>query len=80
MVDKVTQVSVQSIEVLEKLHEVFDELGLARQYSLDNGELEIKFEETWVLFYVDKRLMEDQALLDQAFEDAQMIAEGHWRE
>ena len=78
--DKATEVSVQSIEVLEKLHEVFDELGLARQYSLEKGELEIKFEETWVLFYIDKRLMEEQALLDQAFEDAQMIAARHWRE
>jgi gamma-glutamylcyclotransferase (GGCT)/AIG2-like uncharacterized protein YtfP len=80
MDSKITQVSVQSYEVLEKLHSVFDELGMARQYSVENAELEIKFDGVWVLFYVDRRVVEEQAMMDEAFEDAQRIAEGYWNE
>jgi gamma-glutamylcyclotransferase (GGCT)/AIG2-like uncharacterized protein YtfP len=80
MSSKITQVSVQSYEVLEKLYSVFDELGMARQYSVENAELEIKFDGVWVLFYVDRRVVEEQAMMDEAFEDARRIAEGYWNE
>jgi hypothetical protein len=77
---KSLEVQIESIATLEKLYDFFDEAGCDHDYSLKNGELNVSFHGEWLLFYVDKRLMEDQAFLDQAFEDAQMIAEGHWRE
>jgi hypothetical protein len=30
--------------------------------------------------YVDRRVIEEEAMMDEAFEDAQRIAEGYWNE
>jgi len=77
---KSTEIAVQSSEVLRKLYEVFDELGMARRFTEQHGELEIKAGPTWVLFYIDKRVMDDMAHEDEAFEDAQRLAEGQWQQ
>jgi hypothetical protein len=34
----------------------------------------------WFLFYVNKRALEEENQQDEAFEDAQRVAEGHWKE
>lgn len=78
--DKATEIVVQSPEVLRKLYEVFDELGMARRFTEEHGELEIKAGPTWVLFYIDKRVMDDMTREDEAFEDAQRLAEGQWQQ
>ena len=46
----------------------------------EREEEEVAIHGVWLLFYANKRVMEEDALLNQAFEDAQMIAEGHWRQ
>jgi len=74
------EIKVQSPEILATLYATIDELGLSHEYSLENGELNVKFNDTWVLFYLDHRIMEEMKLEDEAFEDAQRIAEGYWRQ
>tara|TARA_R110002126_G_scaffold113_4_gene755 strand:+ start:52 stop:303 length:252 start_codon:yes stop_codon:yes gene_type:complete len=78
--DRSLEVEVQSIETVRKLYELFDEMGLTHRFSEESGEVEVAIHGVWLLFYANKRVMEEDALLNQAFEDAQMIAEGHWRE
>jgi hypothetical protein len=53
---------------------------MARRFTEEHGELEIKAGPTWVLFYIDKRVMDDMAHEDEAFEDAQRLAEGQWQQ
>ena len=78
--DNGKEVMVQSKDLLERLYRDFDELGMVRQYSEDRAELEIKISDTWVLFYVDRRVLDEQAEQDNAYEDAMRIAEQYWRQ
>ena len=78
--DRSLEVEVQSLDTVRKLYELFDEMGLTHRFSEESGEVEVAMHGVWLLFYANKRVMEEDALLNQAFEDAQMIAEGHWRE
>jgi|TARA_R110000868_G_scaffold223659_1_gene475526 hypothetical protein len=78
--DRSLEVEVQSLDTVRKLYELFDEMGLTHRFSEESGEVEVAIHGVWLLFYANKRVMEEDALLNQAFEDAQMIAEGHWRE
>jgi len=78
--DKHMEIQIDSIQLLERMYGTIDEMGLTHDYSLTNGELNVKFGEQWVLFYVDKKVMEDEALLDEAFDDAQRVAEGYWNQ
>ena len=78
--DRSLEVEVGSLDTVRKLYELFDEMGLTHKFSEENGELEVCIHGVWLLFYISKRVMEEDALLNQAFEDAQMIAEGHWRQ
>jgi hypothetical protein len=77
---KPVEVSVQSRDVLRKLYEVFDELGMVRQFSETHAELEIKIDATWVLFYVDRAVIVQEGLDAEAYDDAERVAEGYWRE
>ena len=78
--DSSLEVEVQSLDTVRKLYELFDEMGLTHRFSEESGEVEVAIHGVWLLFYANKRVMEEDALLNQAFEDAQMIAEGHWRQ
>ena len=78
--DRSLEVEVQSLDTVRKLYDLFDEMGLTHRFSEESGEVEVAIHGVWLLFYANKRVMEEDALLNQAFEDAQMIAEGHWRE
>jgi hypothetical protein len=78
--DRSLEVEVQSLDTVRKLYELFDEMGLTHRFSEESGEVEVAIHGVWLLFYANKRVMEEDALLNQAFEDAQMIAEGHWRQ
>ena len=78
--DRSLEVEVGSLDTVRKLYELFDEMGLTHKFSEENGEVEVAIHGVWLLFYANKRVMEEDALLNQAFEDAQMIAEGHWRQ
>ena len=78
--DRSLEVEVQSSDTVRKLYELFDEMGLTHRFSEEMGEIEVAINGTWLMFYVNKRALEEDALLEAAFDDAQMIAEGHWRE
>ena len=78
--DRSLEVEVGSLDTVRKLYELFDEMGLTHRFSEESGEVEVAIHGVWLLFYANKRVMEEDALLNQAFEDAQMIAEGHWRQ
>jgi hypothetical protein len=77
---KPVEVSVQSQDLLRKLYEVFDELGMVRQFSERYAELEIKINATWVLFYVDRAVLEQDGRDVHWQDDAERVAEGYWRE
>lgn len=74
------EVKIESSATLEKLYGFFDEAGCKHEYSMDNGELHVSIHDEWLLFYVDKRTLRDEQELDEAFEDAQRIAEGYWNQ
>ena len=78
--EKSLEVEVSSTDVLRKLYEACDELGILRRYSEELSEVEVCIHDKWLLFYVNKRALDDERALDQAFEDAQQIAESYWRQ
>lgn len=78
--DKGKEVMVQSRDILERLYRDFDDLGMVRQYSEDRAELEIKISDVWVLFYIDRRVLEEELENDNAYEDAMRVAESYWRQ
>ena len=77
---KPVEVSVQSRDMLRKLYGVFDELGMVRQFSERYAELEIKIDSTWILFHVDRAVLEQDQEDAYWQDDAERVAEGHWRE
>ena len=72
--DKSLEVEVSSTDALRKLYETCDELGILRRYSEELAEVEVCIHDKWFLFYVDKRA------LDEAFEDAERVADSYWRQ
>ena len=78
--DRSLEVEVRSRDTLEKLYELFDELGFTHVYSEERAEVEVSLHGPWLLFYLDRRVLQDEATLDQAFEDAERIAETYWRQ
>ena len=78
--DRSLEVEVQSLDTVRKLYELFDEMGLTHKFSEENGELEVCIHGVWLLFYLSKRTMEEEALLEEAFDDALRIAERNWRQ
>lgn len=78
--DRSLEVVIDSIATLEKLYGFFDEAGFTHRYSTGNGELEVSVHGQWLLFHVDRRVIEEEAMMDEAFEDARRIAEGYWNE
>jgi len=78
--DRSLEVEVGSLDTVRKLYELFDEMGLTHKFSEENGELEVCIHGVWLLFYLDHRTMGEMKLEDEAFEDAQRIAEGYWRQ
>jgi hypothetical protein len=78
--DRSLEVEVRSRDTLEKLYELFDELGFTHTYSEERAEVEVSLHGHWLLFYLDRRVLHDEATLDQAFEDAERIAETYWRQ
>ena len=78
--DRSLEVEVRSRDTLEKLYELFDELGFTHAYSEERAEVEVSLHGHWLLFYLDRRVLQDEATLDEAFEDAERIAETYWRQ
>ena len=78
--DRSLEVEVGSLDTVRKLYELFDEMGLTHRYSEENGEVEVAIHGVWLLFYANKRVMEEDALLEEAFDDALRIAERNWRQ
>jgi hypothetical protein len=77
---KSIDLKVESSEALYKLFLVIDDLGLVHRYSAEDGELEVSIHGEWLMFYVDRRVLDDEREIDRAYEDAQRIAEAYWRE
>jgi len=67
---------VKSSEKLRELAEMLDENGVKHEYHRNLGEVHALFGVRWQLFYVDKRVLHDEARDDEAFEDARRLAEG----
>ncbi len=66
---------------LVKLHELFDELAVTIDWSRDNGELIVRVGDTFELEMTAdpdelKEIAEDMYWAD----DAQVVAEGYWRQ
>ena len=78
--DRSLEVEVQSLDTVRKLYELFDEMGLTHRFSEESGEVEVAIHGVWLLFYANKRVMEEQELLEEAFDDALRIAEANWRQ
>ena len=78
--DRSLEIKIDSSDTLYKLYQAFDDIGFAHRYSRELGELEVSIHGDWLLFYVDRRVMDDELALDAAFEDAERIAETYWRE
>ena len=78
--DRSLEVEVQSLDTVRKLYELFDEMGLTHRFSEESGEVEVAIHGVWLLFYANKRVMEEEALLEEAFDDALRIAEANWRQ
>jgi len=79
-ISNVNEIKIQSNVLLADLFGVFEDAGVTHDYSYESGELSVLLGERWVMFYVDKRVMEDMAKDNEAFEDAQRIAEGQWNQ
>ena len=78
--DRSLEVEVGSLDTVRKLYELFDEMGLTHRFSEESGEVEVAIHGVWLLFYANKRVMEEEALLEEAFDDALRIAERNWRQ
>lgn len=80
MTAKTVDIKVQSREVLERLYEVFDELGMAHRYSAELGEIDVKVEDDWLNFYLDPEVMKDEEIDRRWQEDADAVADYYWRQ
>jgi len=69
-------VEVKSSEKLRAFFEMIDETDFHHDYQPNIGELHVCFGGRWQLFYVDKRVLHDEAHDDEAFYDARRLAEG----
>ena len=78
--DKSLEVEVNSTDTLRKLYELSDELGILRRYSEGLAEVEVCIHDKWILFYVDKRILDEERADQEAFDDAQRLAETYWRQ
>lgn len=73
-------IMVQSSEQLDKLYDAFEDLGLVHRYSAELGEFDVKTGDTWITFYVDHRVLDEERAEDEAFADAQRVADTYWRQ
>lgn len=70
-------IKVQSSDVLTRLYEVFDELGMVHRFSEELGEFEVKSGDTWFSFFVDPDVLreerEEQDWLESSYREAEMF-------
>jgi hypothetical protein len=78
--DRSHEAQVASSAKLAEMYDTFEEMGVSHRYDSGTGELEVCIFGVWFLFYVNKRALEEENQQDEAFEDAQRVAEGHWKE
>ena len=80
MDDKSIEIMVSSSDIVRKLYSLFDEVGYTHRFSEEHGEVEVLMDKKWLLFYVDKRVLDAERADDEAFEDAERIEETYWRQ
>lgn len=80
MKDETLECEVDSSEQLARLYSLFDNLGLAKRYSEEMGELEIAVHGEWAMFFVSERQLRDEAEYRRWADDADRVAEGYWRQ
>ena len=78
--EKMKTIEVPDSDVLRKLFEAFDELGFTHRFSEELGEFDVKMSGEWLTFYVDQRVLDDERVEREAFEDARRVAEYYWRQ
>lgn len=75
-----SSIMVQSSDVLRKLLEAFEELGMVHRFSEELGEFDVKLNDTWVCFYVDPQAMQEERDAEAWAQDAYAVADGYWRQ
>ena len=69
------------VKTLEKLYDLFDELGCSHEYSLEKGELIITIGETFELEFTASQDELGQIEEEKYWaDDAERVAEGYWRQ
>lgn len=78
--DRSLECEIGSSETLYNLYELFDELGCTQRYSKELGELEVAIHGVWFLFFVAERALKDEQEYERWAQDAELVAEGYWRQ
>lgn len=78
--DRSLECEISSSETLRNMYELFDELGHAKRYSEELGELEICIHGEWLLFFVAEKALKDEQEYERWAKDAELVAEGYWRQ
>lgn len=73
-------IMVQSSEALNKLYDAFEDLGLVHRYSEELGEFDVKTGDTWVCFYVDPLVLQEEHDAEAWAQDAYAVADTYWRQ
>jgi len=58
-ISNVNEIKIQSNVLLADLFGVFEDAGVTHDYSYETGELSVLLGERWLMFYVDKQVMDD---------------------
>jgi len=74
------EVTMVDPDKLYKLYEIIDDIGVHHDWSADNGELSIKAEGVWITFTADPRIMKEIEDDNNAYADAQRVADMYWRQ
>ena len=73
-------VKVQSTEVLRRLYDAFEDLGMVHRYSEELGEFDINSGGNWMTFYVDPKVLKEEEEDRRWAEDADAVADYYWRQ
>lgn len=74
------EVTNVDLDKLYKLFEIIEDIGVHHEWSADHGELSIRAGEVWITFTADPDVIADMHNDNNAYADAQRVAEMYWRQ
>ena len=74
------EVTMVDPDKLYELYKVIDDIGVHHEWNADYGELNIRAGDVWIMFSADHDVMADIANDNNAYADAQRVADMYWRE